>query len=72
MKHGAWFRSSFKGDDHVERTIIEKKIFKPSLKQRQRQRWKILPKYTTASEKAEDKTTHGVLNVVTLDRREMR
>lgn len=31
------------GDGHAERALIEKKIFNPSLKHRQRQRWKVLP-----------------------------
>lgn len=31
------------GDGHAERAFIEKKIFNPSLKHRQRQRWKVLP-----------------------------
>lgn len=31
------------GDGHAKRAFIEKKIFNPSLKHRQRQRWKVLP-----------------------------
>lgn len=64
MKHGIWSRSSLKGDGHVQRIFIEKKISNPFLKHRQRQRWKILPGQTTARVKAEEnKVTHAVLNV---------
>lgn len=64
MKHGAWSRRSLKGDGHLERMFIKKKIFNLSLKQRQRQRCKFLPGQKTAWEEAEEKKAiHGLLNV---------
>lgn len=53
---------SLTGNGHAERALIEKKIFNPSLKHRQRQRWKVLPGQKMVEGKGgEEKAIHGLL-----------